>query len=185
MWCWLGLLLSEVCRMGWVFQSIWEYTFCSNLRSPGSAAKPFWIWRISVYLGSSEFVRLWRYSLGWNGSTLEFNLSDSKVELFDCQFQSCLANAFEDCPNVPGKIRSVIGCNSNVIHVLSTLVSLDNWDQVLAHETWESRQRSAETLCKSFVGKCSASKIEYMHIHRTLVRHLQAMISVRAVKFKE
>ena len=46
---------------------------------------------------------------------------------FDCQFQSCIANALEDCPNVPGKIRSVIGCDSNNINVLSTLVSFDNW----------------------------------------------------------
>ena len=61
-------------------------------------------------------------------------MSDSEVALLNCQFQSCLANTPEDCPNVPRKVRSISGCNSKIIHVLSTLVSFDNWVQVLAHE---------------------------------------------------
>ena len=51
------------------------------------------------------------------------------------QFQSCLQNTLEDCPNVPGEVRSIIGCDSNVVHALSTLVSFDDCVQVLTHET--------------------------------------------------
>ena len=142
--------------------------------------------------GDSQFiyeilnlVSLWWYSFRWNGSVQEFNLPDSKVVLLDCQFHSCIANALEDCPNVPGKVRSVIGCDSNIIHLLSTLVSLDNWVQILAHEAWKSRHRSAKALCKSPVGKRCASKIESKHFLWHLVRHLQKMVSLRAVKFAE
>ena len=54
MWHWLGLLISRVCRMGWVFHSFWECNFCNNLRSPDTAAKPFSIWGISVYSRNFE-----------------------------------------------------------------------------------------------------------------------------------
>ena len=43
------------------------------------------------------------------------------------QFQSCLANALEGCRSVPCKVRSIVGCNPNVVHVLSLFVSFVNW----------------------------------------------------------
>ena len=132
-----------------------------------------------------NFPSLRWYSFWWNCSSWELNLSDSKMAFLYCQLQSCLANALEDCPNVPGKVRSIIGCNSNVVYVLSTLVSFDDWVQVLTHETWKSRHRSAKTLCKSFIGKSSASKIERKHFHCPLVRHLQTVISLGAIQFAE
>ena len=101
------------------------------------------------------------------------------MALVDCQFQSCLADA------IRAKVRSIIGCDCNVVHVLNTVVSFDNWVQVLAHEARKSRHRSAETLFKSFVGKSSAGKTECKHSHRALVRHLQAVISLRAIKLAE
>ena len=130
-------------------------------------------------------MSLWLYSLGLNGSAHEMNLPDTKVAFSDRQFQSCIANALEDCPSVQGKVRSIIGCDSNIIRKLSTLARFDNWVQVLAHAARKSRHRSVETLCKSFVGISSASKIECKHFHRTLVRYLQAMLSLRAVKLAE
>ena len=60
-WCWLGLLLLRVYRMGWAFQSFLECNFCNNSRSPDIAAKLFLIWGISVYLksfASCEFVAI-------------------------------------------------------------------------------------------------------------------------------
>ena len=87
------------------------------------------------------------------------------MALLDCQFQSRLANALENCPNAPGKVRSIIGCDANVVHVMGTLVSFDNWVQVLRLETLKSRHRSAKTLCKSFVGKGSAGEIECKYFH--------------------
>ena len=60
---------------------------------------------------------------------------DPEVAFLNYQFQSYLANALEDCPNVPDEVRSFISCDSNVVYVLSTLISFDNWVQVLTHET--------------------------------------------------
>ena len=57
------------------------------------------------------------------------------MAIFDRHFNSCLADALEDCPNVPGEVRSHIGGDSNVAHVLSTLASLKDWVQVHTHET--------------------------------------------------
>ena len=59
MWCWMGLLFLRVYRMGWAFQPFLECNFCNNSRTPETAAKPFLIWGISVYLAnveSCEFV---------------------------------------------------------------------------------------------------------------------------------
>ena len=99
-----------------------------------------------------------------------------------------MANALEDCPNVPGKVRSIIGCNSDIDYVMSTLVSRGNWVQLLAHETRKRRRRSAKTLCKSFVRIVSASKIECKHFHRTyfcdfslsFLRHLIQVVFLRS-----
>ena len=87
------------------------------------------------------------------------------MALFSCQFYSCLANSLEDYPNVPDKVPSIFGCNFNIVHVLTTLASLDNWVQVLTHEAQKSRYRSVETLCKSFIGKSSARKVECEHLY--------------------
>ena len=67
-------------------------------------------------------------------------------------------NVLEDCPTVPDKILSMLGCNPNINHILRTLVNLDNCVQVLAYAAWKSRHRSAETLWECFAGKRSASK---------------------------
>ena len=64
----------------------------------------------------------------------------------------------EDCPNVPDEVRSIVGCNSNFVQSLGTLVSFDNWVEVPVHEARKGRHRSAKTLCKFFVGKNSSSK---------------------------
>ena len=87
------------------------------------------------------------------------------MTFFNCQFQCCLANALEDCSDVPGKVRSFIGCDSNVVYVLGTLISFDYWVQVLTHETSKSKHRSAKTLCESFLGKSFASNNECKHFH--------------------
>ena len=63
-----------------------------------------------------------------------------------------------DCPNVPGMMRSIVGCNSNIVHFLSTLVNLDNRVQALAHKTWKSKHGLTKTLWNCFVGKSSAGK---------------------------
>ena len=83
--------------------------------------------------------------------------------LFISQFQPRLVNALEGYPNNPGKIRSSGGCNSKIVLEVITLVSLDNWVQVLAHEAWKRRHRSAKTFWKFFVGKSSGSKNECTH----------------------
>ena len=69
-------------------------------------------------------------------------------------------NALEHFPTVPDKVRSLDGCKSKIVHVLDTLVSLDIWVPVLRHEAWNSRQRSAKALCKSFVSKCSNNSLK-------------------------
>ena len=108
-------------------------------------------------------------------------MSNSEVAFLNCQFQRWLVNTLEDCPKVPGEVRSFIGCDSKVVHVLSRLVSFDNWVQVLTHGTWKSGHRSAKSLCKSFVGKSSASEIECELFHCLLIRHLQAVIKMGTV----
>ena len=181
---WLGLLLSRDCRMGWAFQLSWEISFCNSLWTPDS--KTFFRFGESQFVYEVlNFLSLWWYPLRWNDSAKEFNFSDSKVALFNCQFQFCWVYALEDCPNVPGKPRSINGYNSNVVHVLSTLVSVNNWVQVFAHEALKSRHRSVDTLWKSFVGKGSAGKIECEHFHWVLVRHLQTVINLEAIKLAE
>ena len=65
----------------------------------------------------------------------------------NCQLQSCLANALEDCADVPGEVSSNITCDSNVIYVLSTLVSFDDWVELFTHET-----RKADT---GLLGLCA------------------------------
>ena len=61
-------------------------------------------------------------------------LSDSTMTVFYCQFQSCFANAIENSANLPGKLLSMSRCNLNIIYVLSTRDSLDNWIKVVALE---------------------------------------------------
>ena len=82
------------------------------------------------------------------------------MTFFNCQLQSCLANALEDCPNVLGKVLSIGDWNSNVVYVSGTLVSFEKWVQVLTHETWKGRHISTKSLCMSFISKSSAGKIE-------------------------
>ena len=103
----------------------------------------------------------------------EFNLSDLKMAFFYCLFKFCFPSALEDCSNNPGELCSTISCNSIIVHILSTLVLFDNWIQLLTHETSKSRHRSAETLCKSLLGKSSAGKIDCKHVHWPSVRSLQ------------
>ena len=143
-------------------------------------------------LGECEFaekvlkVPSWRWSsLSWSGSAYEFILSDCRIALLCCLFSSCLADALEDCPNVLGKIRSNIGCNPNIVHVLSTMVNFDNWVQVLTHKTRENRHRSVETFCKSLLRNSSASNFDWKHFHWPLVRHLQTVIRLGAVQLAE
>ena len=102
-----------------------------------------------------------------------------------CQFQPFLAKAIDDCLNVPCMLRSQVGCNPNIVHVLSILVSFDNWVKVLAQEALKNRHISAEALCNFLSCKCSASKFEGGRFHLPLVRHLQTMISLGAVDLAE
>ena len=143
---------------------------------------PFLIWGIWVWLKVVDFPSLWWDSIWSNCPSKEFNLSDTKMALLYCQFLSCVVNELEDCPSVPGKFRSIAGYNNDVVHVLKTLVSLDNWVQVLAHETWRGTHRSAKTLCESLVGKNSASKSKRKQFHWPLVRHLQTVIRLGAME---
>ena len=132
-----------------------------------------------------NFVRLQSDSSGRNGSTGKFNLFDSKMALFHCQFQSCLQTTLEDWPNVPGEISSIVTCNSKIMHILSILVGFENWVQVIAHEASKNNHRSANTLRKAFAGKRSASKIGWKHFHWPLVPHLQTVTSLGEIKFPE
>ena len=103
------------------------------------------------------------------------------MALLYCQFQSCWANALEDSRKFPGEFRSIVGCNPNVVHVLNTLVSFNNWVELLTYRTWKGRHGLAQTLCKSFVGRSSASKIECKQFRWPLVRHLQIVMTLRPV----
>ena len=64
---WLGLLLPKICTMVWAFQPLWENIFCNNLQSPDSAAKILGFGESQFASEVLNFVRLWWYSLGWNG----------------------------------------------------------------------------------------------------------------------
>ena len=76
MWYWFGLLISKPCRMCWDFQPFWENNFGNNLRTPESAAKPFWIGGMSICLGSFEFC--------------EIVVLLARMKLFDLWMQHCL-----------------------------------------------------------------------------------------------
>ena len=82
------------------------------------------------------------------------------MALFYCYFQSRLSNTLEDCPNVPVRIRSVFGCTSNTVHILSTLVNFDNWVQIVAHKTWECRHWYNQTLWKISKAKVLTAKLK-------------------------
>ena len=63
---------------------------------------------------------------------VKFNLSDSELAILKCQLQSSfLTKAREDCPNVPGEIGSIIGSDSIIIHVMSTLAALTTGSKYL------------------------------------------------------
>ena len=82
-----------------VYYCFWfgESEFARNaLRFPSLPWEPFW----------------------WKGSAMDFKSSDSKIAFFYCQFQTCLANLLGECPNVQGSVRSMIGCNPNIVHVI-------------------------------------------------------------------
>ena len=143
---WLGLLLSRVCRMGWAFQLFWICNFRKNLRSP--AAKPFSIWGIPVCSKNFESCELVAIlpRMKWLFQEIQPAwLQSGTFQLFFFQF--CIAIALEDYPSVPGEVCNIIGCDSNIIHVLSTLVSFYNWVQVLAHEAREKQTQ----FCWDFV----------------------------------
>ena len=48
-----------------------------------------------------------------------------------CQFKACLLGAFEGCSQVDSEVVSVIGSKADVVHILSTLVRLDDFIKVL------------------------------------------------------
>ena len=54
-----------------------------------------------------------------------------------CQLKAYLMVAFESLSQVGNKVVSVIGCNANVVHVLSTLVRFDDFVKVFFHKTRE------------------------------------------------
>ena len=56
-WCWLGLLFSRICRMGWLFQPSRESKFCNSLWAPDSAATLFSFWDFSKLNGSISTER--------------------------------------------------------------------------------------------------------------------------------
>ena len=97
-------------------------------------------------------------SFRWIISAENFNLSDSNMTLLCCHFQYCLVNALANSRYVPGEVHSIVGSKPNTVHVMNTMVSFDIWVQALVHETLKWGYRSVETLCKSFIVKCFASK---------------------------
>ena len=55
---WLVFQLSIAFRLGWIFQPIWENSFCKNSRNRGNTVVCFSIWGIWAYRGSFKFSEL-------------------------------------------------------------------------------------------------------------------------------
>ena len=131
---WMVFLVWASFKLSEMFQPSRAIKFCISSRIPGRAFFLFPIGRNCVCQKISDFSELAVNSLCWNGPAKELNLFDSKMALLYFQFQSCLANALENCLVAPGKIRIIVGCTHKIVHVLSTLVSFDNWIGVFTHE---------------------------------------------------
>ena len=185
MWVWLAFLFWAICGMGWTFQPSWEHTFCNNLRLSGIAVVPFsilgnlslprnfWIFQACGKIPSGETL-LPRFQTVWlQNDTLLLSVS---ILLGECNWW---------LPECSGKVRIIVDCNPNIVHVLSTLVSFDNCVQILAHETWKNWHRPVSTMCKSSVNIGSAGKIECKRFHWPLVRHRQTVIGLWAIKLSE
>ena len=74
------------------------------------------------------------YSIGCDGSSEEFNLSDTEVAFLNCEFLASFADAFEDCSDVLDELFRCAGGNSNIVYVLGTLVCFNDGVELPPHE---------------------------------------------------
>ena len=82
------------------------------------------------------------------------------------------------------QVLGLVGSYVYVVQVLRELICFDNFDQIFAHEAWEGRKGSTESLGKSSVGKRSACEWT-QHLNGSLVCHLETKVGLRAIEFAE
>ena len=112
--------------------------------------------------------RVWRLEGWWFVRRSRFG-SRTKGTFVHCQFEACPLNAFKSWSQVRNEVVSVIDCNANVVHILSTLVRFDDFVKVFSHENWECGQ----ALCQTSLCKCATNKFKGHYLYWALVRHLQ------------
>ena len=95
--------------------------FCFSLRIVRSPEGFEYLW--------SWGLLLWRY-----GSSKKFNFSDSKMALFNSEFQSCLSDTFEYCSDIAYELHHWVGSYSNVVNLLCTLICFDYVVQIFSHK---------------------------------------------------
>ena len=52
-----------------------------------------------------------------------------------CQFKACFLNAFECCSQVSNEKVSILSCDADILHLLGTLIRLNNFIEIFSHET--------------------------------------------------
>ena len=140
------------------------------------ALPDFFFWETHFAVVVFHFVSLCRFLFRWDGPTNKFDFFDSKRTLFFGEFHSGFSSGLNDSSNFSGEIRSIVGCKSDIAYVFSVLVDVDNWVQVLTHESWEGRNRSAEASRNSSDDKNFAGKNEGKHFQWRLFRHLRTKV---------
>ena len=81
-----------------------------------------------------EIVVFRCYSVRCDGSSEKFDLGDIEVAFFDFEFQSGVADAFEDCSDVLDELFRCVSGNPDLVHILGTLVCFDDGVEVFPHE---------------------------------------------------
>ena len=120
--------------MGIGIRAVLGHNFDSSSGITNSVVKPFSTSEKWFFQGSSVHVVLGFDVLRGNGSSEEVNFCSAKMTFVHRQYKACPLNAFESCSQVGTEVVSVIGCYADIVHILSTLVRLDDFVKVIYHE---------------------------------------------------
>ena len=147
--------------MGQGVRTVLGHSFCNSSRTPNNVANPFSTLEICFFFKKILHVLFLRFNALWgNRSSEEITFCGTEMTFVHCQFKACFLNAFEGCSQVGDEMISIVGCDAVIVHVLGTLVYLNDFIKVFSDETGECGQCPTKALLQTTVCKYAACKVE-------------------------
>ena len=102
-----------------------------------------------------------------------------------CKFKACLMNTIEGCSLVGNEVVGIIGDDTDVVHILSTLIRFQKFVEVFPHKARKPIKCPALALCPTFTCKMKTSEVECEHLYWPLVGHLKPVRCLSTVQFAD